>query len=204
MAGRGRKTLSMDDRILWGKVARSTRPMPGRMEDMEALENTIAEAEEAERQPVVREAAPALRKGATTRIFDDMTYQAPPQPKPAPGRHQPLERPVKRKIAKGRLELEARIDLHGMFQDEAHGLLHAFIQRAHDRGLRHVLVITGKGTSMGSEGALKRAVPIWFGKPEFRHLISSWETAAKNHGGDGALYVRLARPRGAERRGGEE
>ena len=195
MAGRGRKTLSTDDRILWGKVARSTRPMPGRMEEIEALEKAIVEAEQ---KPVIKEAAPALRKGATTRTFDDMTYQAPPQPAPAPGRHQPLERPVKRKIAKGRLELEARIDLHGMFQDEAHGLLHAFIQRAHDRGLRHVLVITGKGTSMGSEGALKRAVPMWFGKPEFRHLISSWETAAQNHGGDGALYVRLARRRGGE------
>lgn len=198
MAGRGRKTLSTDDRILWGKVARSTRPMPGRMEEIEALEQTIADVEEAGRKPIVREAAPALRKGATTRTFDDMTYQAPPQAKPAPGRHQPLERPVKRKIAKGRLELEARIDLHGMFQDEAHGLLHSFIQRAHDRGLRHVLVITGKGTSMGSDGALKRAVPMWFGKPEFRHLISSWETAAQNHGGEGALYVRLARGRGGE------
>ena len=37
MTGRGRKTLSTDDRILWGKVARSTRPMPGRMEEIEAL-----------------------------------------------------------------------------------------------------------------------------------------------------------------------
>jgi DNA-nicking Smr family endonuclease len=202
MAGRGRKTLSTDDRILWGKVARSTHPMPGRMEEIEALEKTIAEAEE--EKPVIKAAAPSLRKGATTRTFDDMSYQAPPQPKPVPGRHQPLERPVKRKIAKGRLELEARIDLHGMFQNEAHGLLHAFIQRAFDRGLRHVLVITGKGASMGSDGALKRLVPMWFGKPEFRHLISSWEIAAQNHGGEGALYVRLARPRGVERRGGEE
>ncbi|MBX9456997.1 MAG: Smr/MutS family protein [Rhizobium sp.] len=197
MTGRGRKTLSTDDRILWGKVARSTRPMPGRMEDIEALEQAIAEVDVEQQVPVVKKAAPSLRRGETTRTFEDMAYQAPPQPKPAPGRHQPLERPVKRKIAKGRLELEARIDLHGMFQDEAHGLLHAFIQRAFDRGLRHVLVITGKGTSMGSDGALKRAVPMWFAKPEFRHLISSWETAAPNHGGEGALYVRLARGRGA-------
>lgn len=197
MAPRGRKTLSTDDRILWGKVARSTRALPGRMEEIEALEKTLAEAEPVEPPPIVKEAAPALRKGATTRTFEDMSYQAPPQPRPAPGRHQPLERPVKRKIAKGRLELEARIDLHGMFQGEAHGLLLAFIRKAHDRGLRHVLVITGKGSSMGSEGALKRAVPMWFVQPDFRHLISSWETAAQNHGGEGALYVRLTRRRGA-------
>lgn len=198
MAGRGRKTLSTDDRILWGKVARSTRPMPGRMADIEAFETTMSESGEPQPQPIVKEAAPALRKAVMTKSFDDMTYQAPAQPKPAPGLHQPLERPVKRKIAKGRLELEARLDLHGMFQDEAHGLLYSFIQRAFDRGLRHVLVITGKGASIGSDGALRRAVPMWFGKPEFRHLISSWETAAQNHGGDGALYVRLSRRRGID------
>jgi DNA-nicking Smr family endonuclease len=117
-------------------------------------------------------------------------------PKKPSGQHQPLERPVKRKLAKGRLQLEARIDLHGLFQNEAHALLHSFILRAHERGLRHVLVITGKGSSMGSEGALKRVVPMWFSKPEFRHLISSYETSAQTHGGDGALYVRLSKAGG--------
>jgi DNA-nicking Smr family endonuclease len=203
MASRSRKVLSTDDRILWGKVARSTRALPGRMDEIEAFEQCIAEAEAPAEKPgvkqaVIKQAAPVLRKAVTTRTFDDMVYQAPAQPKPDPGRHQPLERPVKRKIAKERISLEARIDLHGMFQDEAHALLYGFIQRAFDRGLRHVLVITGKGASMGSEGVLKRAVPMWFGKPEFRHLISSWETAAQNHGGEGALYVRLARSRVGE------
>jgi DNA-nicking Smr family endonuclease len=74
-----------------------------------------------------------------------------------------------------------------------------FLIRAHERGLRHVLVITGKGSSLGSEGALKRAVPLWFAMPEFRFLISSYEPAARHHGGDGALYVRLSR-RGQDRR----
>ena len=114
-------------------------------------------------------------------------------------RHHPLERPVKRKIAKGRLALEARIDLHGMIQSEAHGFLLGFLIKAHERGLRHVLVITGKGTSLGSDGALKRAVPLWFSLPEFRPLISSYEPAARNHGGEGALYVRLARLPGEKR-----
>jgi DNA-nicking Smr family endonuclease len=196
MAGRSKKTLSTDDRILWGKVARSTHALPGRMEEVEAFEKSAAEAVVPEPKPIVREAAPALRKAVTTRAFEDISYQAPPQTKPAPGRHQPLERPVKRKLAKGRLDLEARLDLHGLFQDEAHALLHSFVLRAHERGLRHVLVITGKGSSMGSEGALKRAVPMWFGQAEFRHLISSWEFSAQNHGGDGALYVRLSRRRG--------
>lgn len=181
----GRK-LENEERILWGKVAKTTRPMPGRMEELLEFEDTTKPPEKqisAPKNPAkagIAEASPIPVTGE--------------KPK---GVHHPLERPVKRKIAKGRLALEARIDLHGMIQSEAHGMLLDFLLRAHERGLRHVLVITGKGSSLGSEGALKRAVPLWFSKAEFRFLISSYETAARHHGGEGALYVRLSR------RGGE-
>jgi DNA-nicking Smr family endonuclease len=179
----GDKKLSHDDRILWTKVARSARPLPGRMQMIEAFE--------AEMLPSAEALPPEPDKAG--KKPSEVTRPAVPKPS---GQHQPLERPVKKKLAKGRLPLEARIDLHGMFQSEAHALLLAFLVKAHERGLRHVLVITGKGASMGSDGALKRAVPMWFSKPEFRHLISSYEPAAQAHGGDGALYVRLARVRG--------
>jgi DNA-nicking Smr family endonuclease len=181
-----KRELKAEERVLWGKIARTTRPMPGRMEDLLAFE-----ALEEEEQAAAAEPAP---KPVQTAAFAmDATEKAT---KPAPGRHHPLEKPVKRKLAKGRLSLEARIDLHGLIQSEAHGMLLDFLIRAHERGLRHVLVITGKGSSMGSEGALKRAVPLWFSKPEFRYLISSHEPAAPHHGGEGALYVRLSRSKG--------
>jgi DNA-nicking Smr family endonuclease len=178
---RNDKKLTEDDRILWGKVARSTRALPGRMQPIEEFEASLLARTEApeEKKPVAK---PSV-----------MTETVAEKPKKSAGHHHPLERPVRKKLAKGRLQLEARIDLHGMFQSEAHSLLHNFILRAHERGLRHVLVITGKGASMGSDGALKRAVPMWFSKPEFRNLISSYETSAQNHGGEGALYVRLAK-----------
>ncbi|WP_137157012.1 Smr/MutS family protein [Rhizobium sp. FKL33] len=178
------KKLSTEDRILWGKVARSTRALPGRMNEIEAFDALMREQESGEAH-----SAPSLAAAP-------LPSETPTTPRPQAQRHHPLERPVKRKLAKGRLELEARIDLHGLFQSEAHAILHSFLVRAHERGLRHVLVITGKGGSMGSDGALKRAVPMWFSKPDFRSLISSYEPAAANHGGDGALYVRLSRSRG--------
>ncbi|WEZ81916.1 Smr/MutS family protein [Rhizobium sp. 32-5/1] len=181
------KKLSSEDRILWGKVARSTRPLPGRMEDLEGFEEPIVEP---------KKPAPVIVKEGKSLAEAFGSADAAVQKKVAPKLHQPLEKPVKRKLAKGHLTLEARIDLHGMIQSEAHGFLLHFLLRAHERGLRHVLVITGKGTSLGSDGALKRAVPMWFSLPEFRTLISSYEPAARNHGGDGALYVRLARVRG--------
>ena len=182
MAGRGK--LSTEDRSLWGKVARSTRPMPGRLEDLLEFEDEIIE-------PV----APA---GMSVAVTAAAQQPAEAQKKPG-GIHHPLEKPVKRKLSRGHLALEARIDLHGMIQSEAHGILLDFLIRAHERGMRHVLVITGKGSSLGSDGALKRAVPLWFSKTEFRYLISSYEPAARQHGGDGALYVRLSRSGGDRR-----
>ncbi len=181
----GRK-LTSEERVLWGKVAKSARALPGRAEEARQLEEEIRAMMTSEEAALQKPAQPA-NEGAL-----------PPSPTPKPrrpvGSHQPLEKPVHRKLAKGRLAIEARIDLHGLYQSEAHDLLLDFLYRAHERELRHVLVITGKGSSGGSEGALRRAVPLWFSKPEFRFLISSYEWAARHHGGEGALYVRLSRP----------
>ncbi len=179
------RKLSTDERILWGKVVRSTRPMPGKEGERAELDIflTVTEADE---ESVKAKAGPNAKPQTET----------PPSKKQPSGVHHPLERPTKRKIATGRLALEARIDLHGLVQSEAHVMLLEFLIRAHERGMRHVLVITGKGSSMGSEGALKRAVPLWFSKPEFRYLISSYEPAAQHHGGEGALYIRLSRRHG--------
>ncbi len=179
------RELKAEERVLWGKVARTTRPMHGRMEDLLAFELP----EHAEPKP----ADNALKMVQTAAFAAAEPEKPGGQPS---GRHHPFERPVKRKLARGRLALEARIDLHGLIQSEAHSLLLDFMIHAHERGLRHVLVITGKGSSMGSEGALRRAVPLWFSKPEFRYLISSHEPAAQHHGGEGALYVRLSRQKG--------
>ncbi len=182
------RKLSAEERILWGKVAKSTRPLPERRSDLSAFDEFLAE-EQQEQNDRLQKTRVELQSSAAQ-------PSAPSSQKQVPGRHHPLERPVQRKIAKGRLPLEARIDLHGLIQSEAHVILLDFLIRAHERGLRHVLVITGKGSSMGSDGALKRAVPFWFSKPEFRHLISSYEDAAQHHGGEGALYIRLSRSRG--------
>jgi DNA-nicking Smr family endonuclease len=116
--------------------------------------------------------APAGRKQQVAHVFDAQTRD---------------------KLSKGRLPLEGRVDLHGMTQDEAYALLLSFLRRAHDGGIRYVLIITGKGSSSRSEGVLRRAVPHWLSTAPFRALISGHDNAARRHGGGGALYVRLRR-----------
>lgn len=181
------RKLSAEERILWGKIAKSTRALPGRLADLLEFEAAFEE----------KPPEPQPTKTADKPVIFDAYYTPTPAIKKPSGLHHALEKPVKRKLSRGHLKLEARIDLHGLIQGEAHGILLDFLMRAHDRGLRHVLVITGKGSSLGSEGALKRAVPLWFSKPEYRYLISSYEQAAHHHGGEGALYVRLSRGHGA-------
>ena len=116
-----------------------------------------------------------------------------PAPPPAAPPLAPLGRRERSQLSRGRKEIDARLDLHGMTQTRAHRALFGFLQRAHSDGLTFVLVITGKG-KMGAEserGVLRRQVPQWLSLPEFRSLVVGFEEAHIGHGGEGALYVRL-------------
>ena len=111
-----------------------------------------------------------------------------------------FDRSSARKIRSGQKPIEARVDLHGMRQDEAHGELRAFLHRCQARGLRYVLVITGKGKASTSSddmyvererGVLRRNVPRWLEEPDLRRIVVSFATAAIQHGGEGAIYIQL-------------
>jgi DNA-nicking Smr family endonuclease len=104
---------------------------------------------------------------------------------------------MRQKLARGTEEIDARLDLHGRTQAQAHSALLKFLRDAQARGARNVLIITGKGTRefAGERGVLKRQVPMWLRLPEFRTLIIGFEEAHVGHGGEGALYVRVRKLR---------
>lgn len=104
-----------------------------------------------------------------------------------------LDEPTRKKISKGKLGIEAKIDLHGMTQNEAYNRLFRFLEQAQMNEKRTVLVITGKGVR--GEGILKNAVPRWLGEPAFRNITTGYHEASIAHGGSGALYVRVRRKR---------
>ncbi len=180
------KQLSTEDRILWGQVARTVDALPGRMEDL------LAADANAPAEPPVKRTVRASNTTGTPALPGDRQKHRPSVPGPAVN---PIDGSVYRKLARGRLPLEASLDLHGLTQRQAFGLLHGFLVRARQKGLRHVLVITGKGASSGSDGALRRAVPLWLRGPELADIASGFKPAARGHGGDGALYIRLRKPK---------
>ena len=107
----------------------------------------------------------------------------------------------RRRVHRGLLPIEARIDLHGLYQAQAHDALVGFLIRARAAGHARVLVVTGKGGAsfagtedrLSERGVLRRSVPHWLRGPELRGLVLGFEEAARHHGGAGALYVRLRR-----------
>lgn len=98
------------------------------------------------------------------------------------------------KLRKGQYPISAKLDLHGMRQDEAHNALTYFITHQFERRKRCVLVITGKGKSVEDAGVLRTQVPRWLNAPPLREKILGFTYAAQ-HGKEGALYILLKKPR---------
>jgi DNA-nicking Smr family endonuclease len=178
---RRKRNLSEDERKLWESVARQVKPLRqsprlGRSHPLHA------ETQDAAATVPPRPSTPV--KIAT-----------PPKPHPPP--LAPIGRRERAQLSRGKKDIDARIDLHGMTQTRAHRALFGFLQRAHHEGFTFVLVITGKGR-LGAEserGVLRRQVPQWLALPEFRALVVGFEEANIGHGGEGALYVRVRRAR---------
>ena len=198
---KGAARITDEERELWEHTARSISPIKGKKGRVHAA----LEGEDAPVQASAQRDAPkAVTKHETRR-------PAPTAPEPlirvikaAPGPAPlNLERKKTRKISSGRVEIEGRIDLHGMRQSEAHAALTRFLHRAYSSGKRWVLVITGKGAPTRTalderleregveRGVLRRNVPRWLAEPDLAPIIIGFTTAAINHGGEGALYVHV-------------
>ena len=162
------------DRALWQEAVRDVEPLRGR-------------------------GLPRAPKGVLASDPSAVQFEKPnaiPSPPAAPlDRFAGIDRANAERLKRGLREIEATLDLHGMTQAKAHHALAAFIAASHDAGRRCVLVITGRGLGSSGPGILKRSVPRWLEEPELRRRILAVAPAQPRHGGPGAAYVLLRRPR---------
>jgi DNA-nicking Smr family endonuclease len=164
-----------EERALWRAAMREVAPLGNRAAEP-------AEPPPPPPAPAPRRAAaarPAIRAASLPALTADA----------APG----LDRRSAERLRRGALPIEARLDLHGMTQEEAHRALGAFLVRAEAAGRRCVLVITGKGTRGG--GVLREAVPRWLNEQPNRERLLAFAWAQPKDGGGGALYLLLRRAR---------
>ncbi|MCI5077532.1 Smr/MutS family protein [Oricola sp.] len=190
---RNRRALSEEETLLWHQVKRTVTPLHDRPVVSSAL--TQQEAARAFHEAMHEGEKRKSDKPASKDDIRSPAFQArrPPPPKQTPRPDPVIDKPTTRKLAKGRISIDARIDLHAMTQNQAHDRLYGFLADARSNGCRHVLVVTGKGRSLGSEGVLKRMVPVWLNSPRFADIVSGYSSAHRAHGGEGAIYIRLRR-----------
>ena len=197
-----RRHLSKEDEALWAYTAATLKPLPVRkgrhvpgaenLDIVPPFEQKNGAAPPAKKPPGVSSSArePAVAKAKSASAPDLSTF----------------DRKAARRLRQGRFDIEARIDLHGMRQHEAHTALRRFLQNSFRLGRRWVLVITGKGATrrprdedemafgMPERGVLKRNVPMWLAEADMRAIVVSYTSASISHGGEGALYVQLRNP----------
>ena len=140
---------------------------------------------------------------------------APPLHVPRPAAKPPpqitgFDRRTAQKFSRGNVDIDQRLDLHGIGVEMARVKLLNFLRDAHAAGARTVLVITGKGDSPYArhtlhgadhfhaperQGRLRRMLTEWLHESEFRALVSGFQPAHPKHGGGGAFYVKIRRLR---------
>lgn len=101
----------------------------------------------------------------------------------------PADRGGEKRVRRGKLEIDCSLDLHGHTQETGRSALRRFVQAAHARGDRTLIVITGAGRA--GQGVLKQRLPDWLA--ELRPIIAGYAQAHRQHGGAGAFYVFLKR-----------
>ena len=196
MNKRSRPKLSESDLELFNKVVADVKPLKSQDKSFINRKNSIKKMDKLERINMIsreirpRKHAKSMPKGPI--VIGDHS----------PGRAPGIDRKTSLKLKKGKVEIDYKLDLHGLTQIEAKQALEQAILGAWKNKLRLILVITGKGlrqsksnelSDNGATGVLRRIVPRWLKEAPLSNFVLAFSSAQQTHGGSGALYVLLRR-----------
>jgi DNA-nicking Smr family endonuclease len=182
-----KRGLSSDEKRLWRLYTQSVAPL-----------RPSQEPDEPDSIPI---APPVVLPPPLPRPRIEPSRQASASlPELAPGQAIGLDKATAERLRRGELPIEARLDLHGMTQVQAHEALGRFLASSQAQQRRCVLIITGKGWRPDSaadsgKGVLRSAVPRWLNEPPNRFRVLAFTAAKDRHGGGGAIYVLIKRVR---------
>ncbi len=178
------ETLNAEDQKLWDLMMRDVVPLRP--------------------SPASPPAGKSGQSGPKTVVATKAPAPAAQRPIPASSQHPgayEVDKSTHRKLKRGHMAIEARLDLHGLSQARAYEELKRFLIGAHHQGLRCLLVITGKGRNLIGDqrsderapGVIKRSLPLWLEEPDLKGMILKTESAHIKDGGAGAFYILLRR-----------
>lgn len=198
--------LTAEDRAIWERLAGTIERLPPAKSRGRVPVSVTQVADPTDKPRAAPLVGRPARAGDAPALPVVNGRKRPDEAEPPP--LAPFDRKRARAIVTGRLEIEAKLDLHGLRQDEAFHRLCHFLRDCATRGLSTVIVVTGKGgvRQSGREpaelgyappdrGVLRRNVPHWLDQPELRALVASFAPANIRHGGDGAFYIHLRKRR---------
>jgi len=196
MTSRKPRGLRPDEEELWEKIRKSAIPLhPHKRQELTVAIERVAK--KPERTEIHR-----FRVGQSVLSKPQPAYNSTSLSDHIVGGPLLMDHKSFGRMKKGKLSPEARIDLHGMTVAQAHPVLIGFILDAHSKGLRLVLVITGKGRASRDNspiptqmGILKHQVPHWLSLAPIKSVVLQVSEAHLKHGGSGAYYVYLRRHR---------
>jgi DNA-nicking Smr family endonuclease len=191
MSGRGSgRVLSEQEAAFWERATRGITPLdPARP----GLPRASGPASSALPCPSA-EPAPKRIKGR-------VPPQLPPKPLPAAAQAATphLDGSWEKRIARGTLQPDYSLDLHGSNLDQAWRRLMDGLGQAKAMGARVVLVVTGKPRPVdaadraSSRGAIRAKLTDWIAASDHAHDVVAVRSAHRRHGGHGAVYVVLRR-----------
>lgn len=165
---KGGRDLTAEDRAIWKRVTRTVTPKP----------------EYAQKQDTADFAKLMQSRGPFMRV--------PPVTSQQTRQHDKAVEPMyDKRVRRGRVQIDRRIDLHDMTRDQARPALFQAVRMAYTSSEKCLLVITGKGVRLN--GVLRQTFPNWINADEIRPMIASYAQSHIRHGGTGAWYVFLKR-----------
>lgn len=175
------RRLRAEEQALWARVMQTVLPIEGR---------------------IATPPKPAPPAEPKTKAVKRVAQPAPPLPPVAAKRKaapaNTLDGGWDRRLTRGAVAPDIAVDLHGHTLASAHAVLDKGLQHAIADGARVMLLVTGKpprGDGSG-RGAIRAAVGDWLAASCHADRIAAVRNAHPRHGGAGALYIILRRPRG--------
>lgn len=192
-----KRTLAPDEAALWKRVIATVTPLAKApvSTPLPSKEVTVGTSGKAA-IPAPAARVPVEAKAART--------HARPLPASRDESANTLDGSWDRRLSRGLISPESSIDLHGHNLASAYDRLDYGLEQAIRRGDRVLLLITGKPPRPESErpharGAIRAAVGDWLASSRHADRIAAVRSAHPRHGGSGALYIILRRPRTSPR-----